>query len=182
VAIVLKKRLLFPAIQRLGVCAGTLAMLTLGTALLNGCGERSAAGPGESAGVLSDQRVQRGRNLFAANCAACHGAGGEGQPDWHISKPDGTLPAPPLNGDGHTWHHADGFLYRVVDEGGKFQEDPRVPDFKSAMPAFGDRLGHRDIVAVLTYVKSLWGDKTRGGFSILESQAIISRNDPFPSG
>ena len=128
--------------------------------------------------------IQRGgatslpRDLFAA----CHGAGGEGQPDWHISKPDGTLPAPPLNGDGHTWHHADGFLYRVVDEGGKFQEDPRFPGFKSAMPAFGDRLSHQDIVAVLSYVKTLWGDKTRGGFAILESQAIISRNDPFPSG
>lgn len=181
-AIVLKNRLLLPAIQRLGACAATLAMLMLGAALLNGCGEQSAAGPGESASVLSDQRIQRGRNLFAANCAACHGASGEGQPDWHISKPDGTLPAPPLNGDGHAWHHADGFLYQVVDEGGKFQEDPRVPGFKSAMPAFGDRLDHQEIVAVLTYVKTLWGDKTRGGFSILESQAIISQQDPFPAG
>ena len=157
-------------------------MLTLGAALLSGCGETSAQDARVSAGVASHQAVERGRNLFAANCAARHGASGEGQPDWHISKPDGTLPAPPLNGYGHTWHHADGFLYQVVDEGGKFQEDPRVPGFKSAMPAFGDRLSHQDIVAVLSYVKTLWGDKTRGGFAILESQAIISRNDPFPSG
>ena len=175
-------RHLFSTVARIGGFAVALAVLTLGAALLGGCGEPSVQNAGASASVASSQAGEPGRNLFVANCAACHGASGEGQPDWHISKPDGTLPAPPLNGDGHTWHHADGFLYQVVDEGGKFQEDPRVPGFKSAMPGFGDRLSHQEIVAVLTYVKTLWGDKTRGGFSILESQAIISRNDPFPSG
>lgn len=178
----LRPRHLFSMVARIGGVAAALAMLTLGAALLSGCGETSAQDAGASASVASSQAVERGRSLFAANCAACHGASGEGQPDWHISKPDGTLPAPPLNGDGHTWHHADGFLYQVVDEGGAFQEDPRVPGFKSAMPAFGDRLSHQDIVAVLSYVKTLWGDKTRGGFSILESQAIISQQDPFPAG
>ncbi len=50
------------------------------------------------------------------------------------------------------------------------------------MPAFGDRLNHREIIAVLTFVKTLWGDTTRGGFPILKSQAIISQKDPFPAG
>ena len=109
-----------------------------------------------------------------------HGAGGEGQPDWHITKDDGTLPPPPLNGDGHTWHHGDGLLYRIVDEGGKALEDPSYATFKSAMSAFGDRLTHDDIVAVLTYLKSLWGDKTSRGISIVESQAFASEQDPFP--
>lgn len=178
----LRPRHLFSTVARSAAVAAALAMLTLGAALLGGCGETSARDARASASVASSQAVERGRSLFAANCAACHGASGEGQPDWHISNPDGTLPAPPLNGDGHTWHHADGFLYQVVDEGGEFQEDPRVPGFQSAMPAFGDRLSHQEIVAVLAYVKTLWADKTRGGFSIVESQAIISRNDPFPSG
>ncbi len=121
-----------------------------------------------------------GRGIFAANCAVCHGASGEGQPDWHIRKDDGTLPAPPLNGDGHTWHHADGLLFRIVSQGGALFEDSSVPGFKSAMPAFGDQLSREEIVSVLTYIKSLWADKTSRGISIREAQASASQEDPFP--
>ena len=96
---------------------------------------------------------------------------------------DGTLPAPPLNGDGHTWHHGDGLLYRIVREGGKMQEDPvLLPNFKSAMPAFGAQLSHEEIVAVITYIKDWWGDKTSRGLSIVEAQANKSIGDPFPDG
>ena len=49
------------------------------------------------------------------------------------------------------------------------------------MPAFGDRLSHEEIIAVLTYVKDLWGDKTKLGHSIRETQALVSEEDPFPS-
>ena len=59
-------------------------------------------------------------------------------------------------------------------------EDPLYPGFKSAMPAFGDRLSHEEIIEVLTHVKSLWGDKTKRGLSIWESQALVSEQDPFP--
>ena len=122
----------------------------------------------------------KGREVFRANCAACHGVDAAGQPDWHISNPDGTLPPPPLNGDGHTWHHGDGLLYRVVKLGGQQFEDPRFPDFKSAMPAFGDQLTHEEIIEVLTYIKSLWEGKTSRGLSIQEAQALASEVDPFP--
>ena len=124
--------------------------------------------------------VSRGQDLFAANCATCHGAAGEGEPDWHITKADGTLPPPPLNGDGHTWHHADGLLYRIVSEGGQTLEDPSYKSFKSAMPAFGDRLTHDEIIEVFTYIKTLWGDKTEVGVSIRQTQALASEQDPFP--
>lgn len=128
--------------------------------------------------MVGDART--GQEIFAANCAACHGISGEGQPDWHIKKPDGALPAPPLNGDGHTWHHSDGLLYRIVSQGGSIYEDPDYPGFKSAMPAFGGQLTHDEIISVITYVKSLWGDKTKVGLVIRESQALISEEDPFP--
>ena len=49
------------------------------------------------------------------------------------------------------------------------------------MPTFGDRLSHQEIIEVLTYVKSLWGDKTKRGLSIRESQTLASEQDPFPS-
>ena len=54
-----------------------------------------------------------------------------------------------------------------------------MPNFKSGMPAFGEVLGHDEIVAVLTHVKSLWGDKTKLGFYIRESQALVSEKRPF---
>ena len=122
----------------------------------------------------------KGREIFVTNCAACHGIDAAGQPDWHIANADGTLPPPPLNGDGHTWHHGDGLLYRIVSQGGQQFEDPRFPDFKSAMPAFGEQLSHEEIVEVLTYVKSFWKGKTSRGLSIVEAQALASEVDPFP--
>ena len=141
---------------------------------------RTDAGPRTDGAAHS--RRPLGQEVFAATCAACHGANGEGQPNWHIRNENGTLPAPPLNGDGHTWHHSDGLLYRIVSQGGKFQETPEVPSFKSAMPAFGELLSHDEIVATLEYVKSLWGDKIKRGLSIRESQGWLSEGDPYPAG
>ncbi len=123
-----------------------------------------------------------GQEIYAATCAACHGDAAQGQPDWHIAKDDGTLPPPPLNGNGHTWHHPDGFLYRIVSQGGTIQEDLSLPSFKSAMPEFGDQLTHEEIIRVIEHLKGLWGDKTSRGISIRESQAIVSERDPFPPG
>lgn len=133
--------------------------------------------------IVTERVARSGQEVFASICSACHGLQGQGQADWHIPNENGTLPAPPLNGDGHTWHHGDGFLYRVVREGGKFQEDPvLLPNFKSAMPAFGAQLSHEEIVAVITYIKEWWGGKTSRGLNIVEAQAIKSSNDPFPNG
>ncbi len=164
----------------------TLVALAFGLALA--CSSASSGGtptptdtPTPTGTLPPAEASPLGQRVFAANCSACHGDMGQGQPNWHIPKADGVLPAPPLNGDGHTWHHGDGFLYRVVSQGGKIQESPTVPNFKSGMPAFGDVLGRDEIVAVLTHVKSLWGDKTKLGFYIRESQDLVSENDPLPS-
>ena len=124
--------------------------------------------------------VERGARVYEASCAVCHGADAEGQPDWHVRRSDGTAPAPPLNGDGHTWHHGDGTLYKWIVTGGSYLEGPEIPNFKSAMPAFGERLSHDEIVDVITYVKGLWGEKEARGISIAQSQALVSQNDPFP--
>ena len=154
--------------------------LLLAAAILMACSSPASEESPSTSDTAPSAELALGQQLFTANCAACHGVMGEGQPNWHIPKADGILPAPPLNGDGHTWHHADGFLYRVVSQGGKIQETPTVPSFKSGMPAFGTVLSHDEIVAVLDYVKSLWGDKAKLGFLIRESQALASENDPLP--
>lgn len=118
-----------------------------------------------------------GANAFESNCAVCHGAVGQGQPDWQIRNDDGALRPPPLNGDGHTWHHSDGVLYRIVRDGGGI---PSQRNFKSGMPAFGDKLTRQEIVAVLGYIKSLWEGKSFNDASLTELQAARSVNDPLP--
>ena len=138
--------------------------------------------PASTVPPVGDAATSSGQAIFQSNCAVCHGADGEGQPDWHIKKPDGVLPAPPLNGDGHTWHHGDGTLYTYVSRGGKAFESPDIPSFKSGMPAFGEVLSHDDIIAVIEYVKSLWGDKVAEGLGLKKqaSQALVSETDPYP--
>ena len=132
--------------------------------------------------ISAAPKPRTGQEIFASTCAACHGVKGEGQPNWHKPNEDGSLPAPPLNGDGHTWHHGDGLLYRIVSEGGGFLEVPSVSNFKSGMPAFEEQLSHGELVAVITYIKTLWAGKTSQGLSIVESQALVSENNPFPPG
>ena len=122
--------------------------------------------------------LNAGASAFESNCTVCHGAVGQGHPEWQIRNDDGTLRPPPLNGDGHTWYHSDGVLYRIVREG---EAIPGSPSFKSGMPAFGDTLTHDEIVDALTYVKSLWHDKTFSGDSIADIQAQRSVADPYPS-
>ena len=164
--------------DRVGIAFATLILVSLAALACSSSTGSSDAAPAATEPPAHASRT--GQEIFSTTCVACHGASGEGQPDWHIPKADGTLPAPPLNGDGHTWHHSDGFLYRYVKNGGKMLETPSLPDFKSGMPAFGEQLSHEEIVGVLTYVKSLWGDKTSRGSSIVEWQALGSADDPFP--
>lgn len=168
-------------LARSGGWAVVIAALALGWLSVSACSSSPAEISPTPASVASPVPTPpKGREVFVTNCAACHGVDAAGQPDWHIANADGTLPPPPLNGDGHTWHHGDGLLYRIVKLGGQQFEDPRFPDFKSAMPAFGDQLSHEEIIEVLTYIKSFWEGKTSRGLSIVEAQALASEVDPFP--
>ncbi len=152
-----------------------VAFLIVSLALVAAC-----SSPPSIDGPTPTPAPPTGQEIFAATCATCHGAEGQGQSDWHIRQPDGIFPAPPLNGDGHTWHHGDGLLYSIVTQGGQLWEDPDLPQFKSGMPAFGEQFTHDEIVAVLEYVKILWDDKEIRGVSIIEHQALMSETDPFP--
>ena len=116
--------------------------------ILSACGDGyTTADPTDNAAVA------QGEQLYAAHCAACHGANLEGQPDWRVANADGTLPAPPHDDNGHTWHHPDSLLFTITKQGG---QSIAPPDFKSAMPAFKDTLSDSDIWAVLSFIKSRW--------------------------
>ena len=97
--------------------------------------------------------VTLGREIYAGNCAECHGGNLEGQPNWRFRLPGGALPAPPHDATGHTWHHPDRLLFAITKCGGGHAA-PK--NFISAMPGFGDTLSDREILASLAYIKSRW--------------------------
>ena len=98
--------------------------------------------------------VVLGESVYRLQCAACHGAKLEGQPNWRERKPDGKLPAPPHDETGHTWHHADEQLFRLTKLGVK---PPLAPEgYQSDMPAFDGVLTDAQIWSVLAFIKSKW--------------------------
>jgi mono/diheme cytochrome c family protein len=97
--------------------------------------------------------VQLGEAVYAVQCASCHGANLEGEPNWRERKPDGVLPAPPHDASGHTWHHPDTANFDYVKKGGAAIA---LPGLQSAMPGFGETLTDREIWAALAFIKSRW--------------------------
>jgi mono/diheme cytochrome c family protein len=103
--------------------------------------------------------VSLGQRIYAAQCAACHGANLEGQAQWRQAGPDGLLPAPPHDATGHTWHHPDELLIAITRDG--VAKAAGIENHRSAMPAFGGTLSEREIVAVLSYIKAQWPPEIR---------------------
>jgi mono/diheme cytochrome c family protein len=97
--------------------------------------------------------IAAGREAYYLHCAVCHGAQLEGQPNWRTPNPDGSLPAPPHDASGHTWHHPDRVLFDITRNGGA---SVAPPGFPSRMPAYAGTLSERDIWAVLAFIKSTW--------------------------
>lgn len=131
----------------------------------------AACTQGAESDDLDSARIERGKLIYATYCAACHGRDGEGEPNWKTPNEDGTYPAPPHTGDGHTWHHGDGLLFQIIQSGG---DSLNIPKFQSNMPAFGEVLSDEEIIAVLAYIKSLWPEEQR------QFQSEVSQQDPFP--
>ena len=112
--------------------------------------------------------VARGSQVYAENCASCHGVDLAGQPDWRAPGPDGKLPAPPHDATGHTWHHDGETLFRLTKYG--LVELIGDPDYASNMPAYDGILTDADIIAVLSYIKSTWPQDIRARHDTMETQ------------
>ncbi|MEK9555506.1 MAG: c-type cytochrome, partial [Gammaproteobacteria bacterium] len=61
--------------------------------------------------------VALGEQVYAQNCASCHGAKLEGQANWRQRGLNGYMPAPPHDETGHTWHHPDSYLFTMTKYG-----------------------------------------------------------------
>jgi len=103
-----------------------------------------------------------GAAIYAESCASCHGSDLKGEANWQSPNPDGTLPAPPHDDDGHTWHHSDRLLVNYIKLGGaRALAQDGVVGFKSGMPAFEGILSDAEIDAVLDFIKSRWPEEVR---------------------
>lgn len=103
--------------------------------------------------------LAQGRVIYQARCTACHGARLEGQPNWRERDAAGRLPAPPHDASGHTWHHPDDVLFRIVKYG--VAQGANIPNYPSNMPAFEGALSDEEIIAVLSWIKSQWPPRIR---------------------
>jgi len=124
------------------------------TAVVTFAGVLAACSDGlDRADATNSEAVALGKTLYAENCAECHQADLKGEPNWRETKADGTLPAPPHDDSGHTWHHDDQLLFKYTKLGGA---GVAPPGFKSNMPGFGAKLTDEEIWAVLSFIKSRW--------------------------
>ena len=108
--------------------------------------------------VAAQSDLLMGERLYQENCASCHGANLEGQPDWRSRLPNGMLPAPPHDASGHTWHHTDRVLVDIVKRGTAAIVGN---GYESDMPGFGEVLTDEEITAIIDYIKSTWPDQVR---------------------
>jgi mono/diheme cytochrome c family protein len=139
------------------VCIGIVAI-----GFRPGSGATTASGTDANNATL----VAEGKQVYAAQCAACHGANLEGQPNWQTPLADGSYPAPPHDASGHTWHHNDRYLFETVRYGGQALAPPGM---KNGMPAF-PQLSDQQIWAVLSYIKSTWPPEIQAAQSQLPAQ------------
>jgi mono/diheme cytochrome c family protein len=155
----------------------TLAMVLAGAAYIffsepfgaSGLGDRRTLADlrGPAAGAAAD-----GKQLFTANCAACHQAGGKGLP--------GVFP--PL--DGSEWVTGEPrILANILLHGVTGEMTVAGSVFKGAMPPF-HKLGDAELAAVASYVRAEWSNKAPpiGADVFAAERKAAARSTPFASG
>lgn len=148
-----------------------LVLLSL-LALLAACSQQAPQGVRLQPDDAQVQAV--GNKVYAAHCAACHGARLEGQPNWRMRDARGLLPAPPHDASGHTWHHPDDVLFRITKHG--VARAANLKDYQSAMPAYEGVLTDAEIIAVLSWIKSQWPKDIRAQHDLVNEAAMENRS------
>ena len=128
-------RLLFPLV--LAVLAGT------GGLILRAQGNADAAKM-KNPVAATPESIAAGQQLYARNCASCHGRNGQGGPGNDL------IPAAPsLLGDGWTHGSTDGEIFTVIRDGVR----------STGMKAYGRKMTAHQVWDVVNYLRSI-GPKT----------------------
>jgi cytochrome c len=107
--------------------------------------------------------ISKGETLYMSNCASCHGSQLEGKKNWTSGKDeDGQSLPPPLNGEGHSWHHSPDQLFQIIRYGFKIYN----PNYQGKMQG-NEILSDEDIWSILEYMKSVWPKKIRDQYKSL---------------
>lgn len=142
--------------RRLLWATAGLMLIALIAALARGMGtQMTPNGPAFLGQAVTSEQLGFGQVLYAQNCASCHGANLEGQPNWRRRLDTGRMPAPPHDESGHTWHHSDQDLFKLT----KFGVGAVIPGYESDMPGFEGILSDGQIMAVLAYIKRQWPEQ-----------------------
>ncbi len=115
-----------------------MTMLVAACPLLGGIARGEQTAESSSGRWYSAEDIKLGQQIFASNCAACHGAQTQGE----------TLRVPPLNGRGHSTHHRLDYLLEQVKNGSLAKG--------GQMPPFGALLSESERRASVAWVQSLW--------------------------
>ena len=102
-----------------------------------------------------------GAAVYAANCATCHGASGQGTPD----------AVPPLAKDSYAVGDPKKCIHTVL-AGMNDQIVVNGKTYNGGMPPWKGVLTNAQIAAVLTYVRSSWGNKAS---AITERQVAATK-------
>jgi mono/diheme cytochrome c family protein len=118
-------------------------------AALAAIGSLAAAGSAFAAELRAG--AASGRELYAAACAACHGADGRGSPPPAVGFAE---PLPDFTDCSFATREPDADWFAVAHDGGP------VRAFAPMMPAFGDALGAAELQRILDHVRTLCTDPT----------------------
>ena len=111
--------------------------------------------------------LNNGEKIYQTHCAVCHGINLEGQKGWNIKDGQNNILAPPHDETGHTWHHSDEDLFSITKYGGAGKAG-----VASAMPGYEQILSDKEIISVLSFIKSTWPVQIRLQHDYINEQTV----------
>jgi mono/diheme cytochrome c family protein len=117
----------------------------------------------------TQQVLMRGARLYRTQCAECHGADGRGKPPAY----------PALAGNRAIIMHAAINPIRMVINGG-FPPGTKGNPRPYGMPPFGAVLDDGEVAAVVSYIRSEWGNDRQSGQAALVTAAEVNRYRSVP--
>lgn len=114
--------------------------------------------------------IAKGKAAYAANCVACHGATGEGQPGIY----------PPLKGSEFVIHSDErltAILYRGI--AGPLQVNGK--SYNGVMAPLGTNMSAKQLAQILSYIRSDWGNQASAIYDdqVSELKKRLTSSAPF---